>query len=452
MGLQGKDYLKLGADGEDKVIWSMITSEEFLKTCIIKGLKADYFSSEIRRELVGNIYEYFQNYGKPPRSDFVNVLFDGKKLTDKAAVRYVKYFSKLTLKLDNLDFSEKFLLDRIEEFIKRRISFTAIDKLLRYRESPNPDPNKLIEIMNEAVVESQKSDGKLFHTFNGLKSSFYDLYLTNFGVEEIDSQIFGGFKPRDFGIILGYTGRGKTWSMIHLAKRATIFGNSVLLIVNEASNALIERRLTQCYAGVESDQIGKLSRYDMKRINRKIENSMTKHSRVILVNEEEKGMRVDLLPSYVEQAERDQKRDINLILIDSPDDMLPPRGRYKSDFEATTAKYTFLKNYAKDKEKAIVVTCQSQRIGETKYWLNSGNVGDNINKVRKATIGISINAIDLEVNNGMGRFFLFKHTEGVTGAKAWFKSKLDRGQLIVKSGKYNHEEYSNTLKLMGAKQ
>jgi len=187
---------------------------------------------------------------------------------------------------------------------------------------------------------------------------------------------------------------------------------------------------------------------DSAKAKSQTKKSMIKRSEIFLLSEEEKGMAVDDLPATLDEIEEKTGKKIRLILIDSADDMLPPKSpelQRATSIEKSTAKYTWLKNYSKDNDLCILTTCQSQRRGETKWWLTSGTIGDDINKVRKATFGISINGLDSEVKLGLARLLVFKNTDGPTGQACWIANDFERGQFCVDNGPYNRSEYKELM-------
>jgi replicative DNA helicase len=181
-------------------------------------------------------------------------------------------------------------------------------------------------------------------------------------------------------------------------------------------------------------------------------NVFRRHSSVYLLAEEEKSMSVDALGSVIDEIQQRDDREIRLILLDSADDMNPPADverKFRDKIERSTATYTYLKNLAKDKNICVVTTSQSQRGAAKRYWATSDSIGDDINKVRKAHIGISLNAKDSELNKGYLRIMLFKHTDGAVGAKCWVKNAYDRGQFAYYSEPYVHEVYNEIMKKEG---
>ena len=172
---------------------------------------------------------------------------------------------------------------------------------------------------------------------------------------------------------------------------------------------------------------------------------MTRGADIYLLSEEEKGMRVDELPAVIEDTESKKGKKIDLILIDSPDDLLPPRGNYRNKLDANSEIHTYLKNFAKNEDKCVVATAQVQRGGDKREWLGPSNVGDNIVKMRKATVGISINGLNKEKERWLYRLWLFKNTDGLEGARVWAKRDFQRGQFITKYARYERSAYKDII-------
>jgi len=254
-----------------------------------------------------------------------------------------------------------------------------------------------------------------------------------------------------FILVLGYTSVGKSWCASHLVKHAARLGETPLLIDLERSNRQVRLRLRMCFTGMTSREI----RQDSRRASEVVEKSMVKKSNVILLSDDEKSMRVDELPNILDKVEKKYGRRPRFVMIDSADDFTPPEGRYREKIERHTATYTWLKNYAKEEENDVCIctTTQAQRKAEHKLWLSSGNVGEDINKVRKATVGISINTISrqdgdfaLEAQKGFARLFLFKNTDGPFGTRVWIKRDFRIGQFVLDWGLYNWLEYRELLR------
>jgi hypothetical protein len=191
-------------------------------------------------------------------------------------------------------------------------------------------------------------------------------------------------------------------------------------------------------------------RSNMSEVKETIQVSLVRKSDVLILDDDEKSLYVDDLSALVGEIETKYSKKIDLILIDSADDMLPIHGcKYGNTLEATDAKYTWLKNYAKNEDKCVITTVQSKAEGEKKFWLTAGTVGLGFVKARKATVGISLNATPEEIKAGLCRIYLFKHTDGRTGAKSWIRQDFSRGQFVTASGDYDRLVYDEVLRQCG---
>jgi KaiC/GvpD/RAD55 family RecA-like ATPase len=438
---------------QDKILVTMVCDTNFLAKCIRKRIKPQYFSGAVRQAVSKLVFNFFNKYDKAPKENITDLIADSmtKGLANKADMTmFEQYLSKI-FGIDDSDINHEYLLDCMDWFIKRRLALTTINELNKMKTRLDTDPDRLLNVMREAITELDVSVGKqmieLFSETPVMKTRS-DI-ATRFGIDIIDEALGGGFQIPNFVVIQGYIGRGKTWCISHLAKMAARYGESSLVIINEASNKMFRRRLYMSMTGTTKDELND----SLQSIIQQSKRALIKKSDIILLNEEEKGMCVDDLPNILSEVatKSARRKDVKLILIDSADDFLPPKGgKYRTGIEKSTAIYTWLKNYSKDNGLCIVTTSQSKRIGETAWWLTSGTIGDDINKVRKATLGISINATDQEVELGISRILVFKNTDGPTGAKAWIANDFSRGQFCTNSGRYDYTEYKEMLKELGS--
>lgn len=431
---------------QDKVIYLSILDDSFLAKIIRKKIEPRHFSSTIRQHLFRTATEFFTTYGKAPKDDITRavkrkIVEKRIKEDDEAAIDeyLVKIFSMPT-------FHEEPLFDELDMVVKERIITTTINDLLRMQDRLSTDLDKPLDLMRSAILEVDNATGKQI-----VEDIIYDPaedlvprdVIAPFGVPPLDKMLKGGIRKGAYVVIQAFTGVGKTWCSIHLAKMANRYGNSVLLIPTEAANSTVRLRSRMCWTGMEDHEILE----NIGRVGDIMRSSMLKKSMTYIVSEEEKMMYADDVPSLVEEVENITGKKISLIMLDSADELMAPRGqRYGNKREENTATHIFLKNYAKSSGIAIATTAQITREGETKKWLGAANVAENIEKIRKATIGISMNAQNEEILKGYFRFWLFKHTDGAVGSKAWVRHDFKHGQLIASWGFYRRDPYETMIK------
>lgn len=443
------DGLDWPHDFMDKVVWLITKDTKFLAKCLRKGITPEVFVSEVRKTIVRIAFGYFDDYQKAPSDDLMDLVADNlakRHDDDDISEQYAAYLSKL-YEVSTLEIDPDYITSRLEEFIKKRVVENAVNNLIKLKDLPTIDYDRHIELMRDAIgiCDAALSDNKAEAiTEDPIVSDRTDV-ASRFNVSALDQALGGGLKFGNYVIVLAYTNVGKTWCIAHLAKMAARFGNPVLVIENELSNRKFRERLKMCLTGMNWSDMNE-NPVKTKKI---IKSSMVKKSNIYLLSEEEKGMRVSDIPSVIADINDRFSVRVKTLLIDSADDMQPPIGRYKGDLEANTATHTWLKNYARNEDMCIVTSAQSQRRGEERWWLTSGTVGENINKVRKATVGVSLNASPGEIAAGYIRLLLFKHTDGPVGVKTWIKTKFNIGQFCCDHGLYVHDEYFRMLKDVG---
>jgi len=433
----------------------MIADTEFLSLCIRRGIHPDHFSSGIVGNIISLAIDYHRQYGMAPGFDTLGQLLyeelgRGLRFHQDDADFYVATLAAIT-QADNGH--RDALLDRLDTFVKARIVYNLTNALLALRDRKRqPEPDYGLGLARDAYQEAIMLTGTqvVESILDADETLDYGETVCKFNIPVIDRGLGGGFKVGNFGVILGYTNIGKSWCAVHLAKMTARLGNTSLLIDLERANKIVKLRLRMCLTGMTRDEL-KIKANEAQQI---IGISMVKRSNITLLNDDEKAMQVDALPSILDDVKEKYGTRPRMVIIDSADDLDSPGGeRFKWKIDKSTAIYTWLKNYAKNVENdvCIMTTTQAQRRGETREWLTAGTVGDDINKVRKATIGLSLNALPKEVAKGYLRFFLFKNADGPVGAKAWAKNGYHIGQLFTKAGPYDRLMYEELIKLAKAK-
>lgn len=444
------DQLSLSGDEQDAVVFGILTNEEFVAQCQRRNIKPEYFTGESRQLVVSKAYGFYTKYQKPPADTILDLFSDDKRRKKLRAEKHELVDLYLTELSSKQLKPNVYLLDRLDEFVRRRVAFTAATAIISKMGTVEYEPELIINTMRAALNELDECTCKSIADDmrdDELITQVGDI-VTSFGIEAIDEPLGGGLHLGQFTVIQAFTSRGKSQSIIHLAKRAVRSGNSCLVVPTEMINRTWRRRWKQSVTGLTlTDLAAQPKFYQQQR-----QQVFRRHSSVYLLAEEEKSMAVDSLASVIDEIKQRDGREIKLILLDSADDMNPPKSELKNlreKIERSTATYTYLKNLAKDRNLCIVTTSQSQRGAAKRWWATADSIGDDINKVRKAHVGISLNAKDSELNKGYLRIMLFKHTDGPVGAKCWVKNAYDRGQFAYYSEPYVHELYNEIMKKEG---
>ena len=431
------DDSSIDSSEQDKIINQLIFDADFINKCIRLELSKDLFLGEIRQSIVEYIYKYFEKYSEAPTDNIVDILSESSiipiKIKEDDFELAIDYISR-TIKIKNTEGKIKALYDKISSFKNKQIIYNTISRLNKMKDRIDGTEDKMQTVIKEA--DEQLSRSSLFATTESIFDSegySENQIITKFNIPAIDLAIGGGFIAPNLAIIQAFTGRGKTWSMTHLIKMAARLGNDCVVFETEMATVKFKNRMRMSLTGMSySDLLRNLNEADAT-----MKASMVANSEIHIVPEVKMGKNYSItaLKSIIDEIQDRTGKEQALIFIDSPDDLDPPKEAYASNkIEKSQAVFTWLRNYSQTENKCLIVTCQSQRSAENLLWTTSGNIGDDINKVRRATIGISINAFKKECDAGYIRLLVFKNTHGPEMKACWIKTNYEIGQFIQEAG------------------
>ena len=218
-----------------------------------------------------------------------------------------------------------------------------------------------------------------------------------------------------------------------------------MLLSTELGKSPIINRFAQSFHGITRSEF-QASRHRLIQGNQ-WKAHFAKHSELVVFGLDEWSLGVDALDALWEETCDRLDRKVELVLIDSADELAPPSYAAKAikQYDRQGATYEVLRNFAEKRKVAVVVTAQANRKGGERFWLDSRVVADSHKKSMKAQIGISINATEAELRLGYVRFWLWKYTHGEAGTRVWVRHRYDIGQLHADSDYYNKEEYDKSV-------
>jgi len=445
------DKIDFGEGVQLAVAKYLATDPDFASACNRLGIEGEYFGSRAVAGIVDLAIKYFRRNGKVPGPDMMAQLLADAFAEKRRGFREEDlelYAATLPSVLNANHVGQPYLLDRLKSFVHIRVVDSMLADLSRMREKRGWDSSRMVARVNEAIAEiNSKTDESTVESFmDDVREDGYGDVVCKTNIPNIDRQLGGGLKIGNFVVIVAYLNVGKSWSAIHLAKMAARLGNSSLIIDLERPNNTLRTRLRMSMTGMTPEQINRQSG-EARDI---LQLSMVKNSKIFLLNDEEKEMDVDRLPTILDDIENKYGIRPKLVIFDSADDLSPPQGlKTKEERDRLSRIYVWLKNYSKEisNNLCIATTTQAQRKAEGVEWIKASNVGEDINKLRKATVGISLNAKQDEINKGLIRFSLFKNTDGPVGAKAWGRTNFNIGQLFTTVEPYNATIYREVLRL-----
>ena len=440
----------IGPSEQDGYILKMFDDEEFALRCRRHGLRAELFAGRARQATVREIYKSVEKYS----AGTIN-MEQMRRLLRKRAIPSIQkdeindYMTKLETDPEILRADNGYYRERLDQFVTARTTKLIQDYMLTL--PPEANPKLTIEGIESIISDYRRA--KIPDSATSLRTAKLEALppvVSRFNIPGLDRALGvgddrGGIREGDLAMLLGFTGVGKSWCIIHLAKHALLRGVSVLLLSTELGRQPIINRFAQNFHGITRAEF-------MEKRHRLIQGRQwaahfAKHSELGIYGLDEWSLAADNVEAlWEENNERFGKR-FGLVLIDSADELVPPEYAQSSNrqYDRQGATYESLRNVAEKNGIAIVTTAQANRKGGDRFWLDSRVVSDSHKKSMKAQIGISINGTEAEIKAGYIRFWLWKYTHGEAGTRVWVNHRYDIGQLHAISDYYNKEQYAKDV-------
>jgi len=249
----------------------------------------------------------------------------------------------------------------------------------------------------------------------------YELRIMPTGITELDIYIGGGLKPKQLGIWMGPTGRGKSVALSHCGKRAIIYGKKVMHYTCELSEDEISTRYDAAFSKIPMIELAEREAELMRKLSR----MGLRWGSSLIIKEFPPGMAtVATLIAHLNQCER-MGFVPDLILVDYIDLLKPSHHRVQKREELSDIT-TELRGMAVERNVPIWSGTQSQRIAISMETHTEEQVGEDIGKMNIADIVVTINQTREEVMNNRIRLFLAKNRNGRKYMEIPIMGNLDR--------------------------
>lgn len=442
---------KINPTEQDEYIVKMFGDEDFALKCHRHGLKAELFAGRPRQATVREIYHNLNSYSTSGNltMDNLRILLRNRSIPQQQKDEINDFLTQLETDSTIKTSSNGYYAERLDYFVTTRTVKLIQDMLITA--PPEANAKQVVKQIEEIITEYRGAQipgsGTRLRT---AKLVNLPPVVSRFNIKPLDYALGvgedrGGIREGDLAMLLGYTGTGKSWCMIHLGKHALLRGQSVLLLSTELGRDPIINRFAQNFYGITRKEY-MAQRHKLVQGNQ-WKSHFAKHSELIIYGLDEWSLGADSLEALWQENCDRIERKIGLVLVDSADELTPPSYAQRStrEYDRQGATYEVLRNFAEKQQVGIVATAQTNRKGGDRFWLDSRVVADSHKKSMKAQIGISINASEAELKLGYVRFWVWKYTHGEAGTRLWVQHRYDVGQLHIESGYYNKEQYDQAV-------
>ncbi len=233
---------KLGGSLQENLLVLACWSDKSFQL-VRNTVSPNLFTTDIFRDTVERVYEFIDAHKKPPK-DYLPDLVE-KQLKGNNGPLYKDLIKGIREVKDNVLTNEEWPLSQLEKFIRQQNLKIGIIEAHDFIQQGK---------LEEAEVAIEKRLKERLSLFSGgmtLEQAFKDLYINgdfrealNLGIPELDKHYLGPARKELYALI-GPKKGGKTWWLIHLAKRGVLFNHRVSIVTLEVSERLYSARTIQ---------------------------------------------------------------------------------------------------------------------------------------------------------------------------------------------------------------
>ncbi len=234
-----------GYDFQCKLIASLLVSNNFLATSY-DIIKSDYFESEGFKWTIQIILDYYKQYHSAPNLDVFKVKlseFTAKDDTLKSEIKSILRDSAKVSDSTDLEFIQNTTIQFCANQALKQAILDSVDYIKAGK------THLIKKCIDDALMVGQSSDLGEDYTSDDAINRRYSENIRNTiptGWTVVNELMKGGLGAGELGVVVGATGSGKSWLLMHIGASAVKQGFKVLHVTLE---------LDELYTGLRYDSI-----------------------------------------------------------------------------------------------------------------------------------------------------------------------------------------------------
>ena len=457
------DYLKQNLS-ENLLVLLCFGKEEDAKL-IVSNVTPNLFDNKIYRDIAHKAIEFFKKFGSVVGGHLPELLEDELKDESKSQL-YQKVIENIYNNSENIN--STYVINDLNNFIRMqqmKIDVKETAELLqkgRIDEAESKLYNsrkKRIEIFDAGIFFGVDKESTL-----GFKKEIeQDQILT--GIPALDKL---GHVPTkgELYTLMGRSGDGKSWFLIHLAKKASQQRKKVLHISLEMGYKRLLSRYAQSYWGLgtkkeslnlknaffKEDDFGFITSINFKTITKNIkliadsdvEEYLSKkidimrNPNLVIKCFPSGSLTIEKLEAYLDNLEAYKGFIPDIILLDYLDLMAINSDNKRNDLGRVGVE---LRGIAGNRNLAMVNVSQTNRVAEGAKVLTRRFLGEDFSKVQTTDVFITTNKTAIEKELGLMRIYVDKGRNDKDGDLIVCSQNLSIGRFIINSSKMENKYY-----------
>ena len=391
------------------------------------AVEPELFSSHLYRTIIGRVYDFLDQFHKPPAEHLPDLLEDilGRKDNEADLCLWlVEAVYDLKEKMN-----EDYILGQLEAFIRQQRLKVSLIRASELVQEGN---------LEQAEVELEKGMRTRLQLFSpgatlaqGLRSVLEkdvrrDIVPT--GIKELDQYELGPARG-ELHLFIGLPKRGKTWWLINFSRQALMARLRVIYVTLELSEKQILQRHIQSIFSMQRhkaklevsrlvhDELGRFMRFEREEITGRralsdpqirkfLESRLDRlHSRNNLLVKEfpTGGLTVSGLRAYLDAVERVHRFVPDVLIVDYPDLMRVDPRNYRLELGAILRD---LRGVAVERNLVMAVAKQSNRSGAEARLVTDAHAAEDFSAIATADTVITYSQTLAEKELGLARLFV----------------------------------------------
>lgn len=385
------------------------------------------FSTQIYRDVVIRVYDYIDQYHKPPGEHVADLLEEKLGKDKPSSGLYIELLDAIHEQKDNIN--EEYALNQLGAFVRQQ---TLKSSIIRASEAiQDGDLDRAEEDLNAGLKTRLSLFAPGMSLAEGLRTAFagqvrHDIVPT--GIKELDEAHLGPARG-EFHLFIGPPKRGKSWWLVHMTKRCILHRLKVIYVTLELSEGQIAQRMLQSLFSIarhktkvpvshlHSNEFGQLLRIERdvitgrlsiddpssrKAIEQKLGRLRGREN--LVIKQFPAGMlTVRGLTNYLDMLERSASFQPDMLVIDYPDYMQLDPKNYRLEIGAL---YNDLRGVAVERNIGIIVASRSNREGTKARLITESHAAEDYSRIYTADTVLTYTQTPAEKDLGLARLFV----------------------------------------------
>lgn len=446
------DHEKLSGPLQENLLTLLAYSDEYCQ--MVRNTVEPYlFSTFIYREIVTAIYTFIDQYHKAPKDHLPDLLEDELAEKNEKSETLQDILHNVHILSESLN--ETYVISKLEAFIRQQSLKLGIIEATEEIQKGRIDEAELrLQDALKARTEIFDPGVTLVEGLQRLQQDKdkRDVLLT--GIKELDRRELGPAR-KELHLFLAPPKRGKSWWLLHLAKRGLMQRLKVAVVSLEMSQAIYVQRFLQSLFSItkreskvmvsrfELDELGRLTGFDRELLKRPFLED-PKHQQVLakklakfhfrnnlfVKSFSTRSLTINGLRAYLDSLERIHRFVPDLLILDYADLMKVDTNNLRISLGAL---YADLRGVAVERNIALATASQANRAGAGARLITETEVAEDFSKIAISDCVISHNQTKAEKALGLARLFVTNSRNEEDKFAVLLSQSYPLGQFVLES-------------------